>query len=67
MEAATMTTATADCTITSILAAGIGFVIEALISEDIPLACNLLSQMVTTILYGYYCYHGYRVLVSNSH
>lgn len=52
LEAATMTTATlatGDYTVTSILSAGMGYVIEALISEDISLACNLLSQMVSCV------------------
>ena len=52
LEAATMTTATlatGDYTVTSILSAGMGYVIEALISEDISLACNLLSQMVPCV------------------
>ena len=41
-----MTTAT-DYTVTSILSAAAGFVLEALMNKDVPLACNLLSQMVT--------------------
>jgi len=36
----------ADNSITSLLSSCIGFVMEALVAEDILLACNLLSQMV---------------------
>ena len=41
------TIATSDYTVTSILSAAVGFVLEALMNKDILLACNLLSQMVT--------------------
>ena len=43
----TATIATGDFTVASILSAGVGYVIEALMSEDISLACNLLAQMVS--------------------
>lgn len=46
----TATTETGDHTVRSILAAGVGFVIEGLMSGDIPLAHNLLSQMVSCVL-----------------
>lgn len=38
--------ATSDYTVTSLLSAAIGFVMEALTNGDVPLACNLLSQTV---------------------
>ena len=43
----TVNIATIDYTVTSILSAAVGFVLEALINEDVPLAFNFLSQMVT--------------------
>lgn len=45
-----MMTTISDYTITSILSVAVGYVIEVLISNDVPLACNLLSQMVTVTL-----------------
>lgn len=67
----TATIATSDCTtLRSLLSAGVGFVIEALINGDVSLACNLLSQMVNflscTIIVEC-CYYGYRALVLNNH
>jgi len=43
----TATIVTNDYTkLRSLLAAGVGFVIETLMSGDVSLACNLLSHMV---------------------
>ena len=52
MTAATI--ATSDYTVSSILSAAMGFVLEAFMKEDVMLACNLLSQMVTDYA-NYYC------------
>lgn len=46
----TATIATSDYTVRSLLSAGVGYAIEALINEGVPLTCNLLSQMVFCIL-----------------
>ena len=43
----TVPIATGDYTVTSLLCAAVGYVLEALINDDVLLACNLLSQMVT--------------------
>ena len=64
----TATIATGDFTVTSVLSAGVGYVIEALMSGDIPLACNLLAQMVSCeYIIVYCCYYGDRGLALKSH
>ena len=62
----TATIETSDYTVSSILSAAVGFVLEALMKEDVTQACNLLSQMVTDYA-SHYCYYGYRALILKKH
>jgi len=41
--------ATVNNSITSLLSSCVGFVVEALVTKDVMLACNLLSQMVANL------------------